>query len=49
MDITTATITELKSYAYDALVTIELQQKNLQVINQELQKRAAAVETTSKE
>lgn len=39
MNIQTMTITELKSLAYDALAQIELNQKNLQVINEEIAKR----------
>ena len=38
MDITTLSQTELKALAYDQLATIETAQKNLQAINQQLQK-----------
>ena len=38
MDITALSQTELKALAYDQLATIETAQKNLQAINQQLQK-----------
>ena len=38
MDITALSQTELKALAYDQLATIEAAQKNLQAINQQLQK-----------
>ena len=36
MDIKTLTIEQLKALAYDCLASIELTQKNLQIINQEI-------------
>lgn len=40
IDITKLTVTELKALAYDALSTIEMQQRNLQAINQEIAKKS---------
>jgi hypothetical protein len=40
MDISTATDEQLKALAYDEMVKIEVAQKNLQVINTELTRRA---------
>ena len=42
-DIKTATVTELKAIAFDVLVQIETNQKNLQIINQEIAKRSNEV------
>lgn len=39
MDITQMSVIELKALAFDTLVTIETNQKNLQIINQEIQKK----------
>lgn len=42
MNLDTMTITELKALAYDTLATIEVQQSNLRIINQEIGKRPTA-------
>lgn len=39
-------VTELKSAAYDTLAQIELHQRNLQVLNAEIGKRATEVAKT---
>lgn len=37
MDITSKSLTELKALAFDQLVTIEVAQKNLQLINKKME------------
>ena len=49
MDITALSQTELKALAYDQLATIETAQKNLQAINQQLQKLGQANEEVVEE
>lgn len=49
MDITALSQTELKALAYDQLATIETAQKNLQAINQQLQKLGQATEDVTEE
>ncbi len=39
MDITNLSVVELKALAFDTLVVIENSQKNLQLINQEINKK----------
>ena len=48
MDITNLTLERLKSLAYDTMVKIEQEQKNLSVVNGEIAKKANA-EAQSKE
>lgn len=40
MNIEKMTITELKALAYDLLVSIETSQRNLQLVNQQIAKKA---------
>lgn len=40
MDITTKTVVELKALAFDEIVKFESAQKNIQIINAEIAKRA---------
>jgi len=49
MDIKTATVEQLKSFAYDNLVSIENAQKNLQAVNAELLLRQGEVESIQPE
>ncbi len=40
MDITKMTVVELKAVAYDLFVQLEITQKNLQAVNQEIAKKS---------
>lgn len=41
MDLSTATITELKAAVYDQMVIVENAQKNIQILNQAIAKKTA--------
>ena len=43
MDLTKMTVIELKAVAYDLFVQLEVTQKNLQLVNQEIAKKSKEV------